>query len=523
MRTLPHDRLREAKLDRRGERRAVVACLTADVRLIGLRSIDDFYGSHLRRDACQIGYEFLIESLERLGWTVNAKKCVPPTQKLVFLGVGITTMYGGEPSIGVFLDAERLARLREQCLGIAQVKGGFVQRSRLRSVVGHLTFCAMVLRDARSFTSVGWALLGDALRNDVHRVFVTKELREELQGWSRRFGERYYSRRLDIKPVHTAFASWDASTTQGMGGYLLGETFAYQWTDFAIDFGGARAVAHYPKFNAMGVPLCTIAMLELFAGFWWIKTFGRRVRGHTVVVHCDNTNVCSMLRKLYGKRVFTPLLIQIRAMLIHFDIDLRVVWISSKANVLSDALSRNDYPGFLRELAVYKKSAGKDADSQNWQLLPPLVASLDAEFGPMQLDGACDVHGANAQFRAYWTAMEDARLMVWDGLRIYINPPFRLFMAILLQFLRCKARCQLGTSAMFIMPVWESADFYKLVCRLPLVFTTVREWPAGTKLFTSPVLPHLGTGRVYRGGAPWPVRAIWAGPLPTPGGLAEFL
>ena len=103
----------------------------------------------------------------------------------------------------------------------------------------------------------------------------------------------------------------------------------------------------------------------------------------------------------------------------------------------------------------------------------------------MQLDGACDVHGANAQFRAYWTAMEDARLMAWDGLRIYINPPFRLFMAILLQFLRCKARCQLGTSAMFIMPVWESADFYRLVRRLPHVFTTVREWPAGAQLFTS--------------------------------------
>jgi hypothetical protein len=80
-------------------------------------SIDDYYMAHLLEAACWSGYKFLISTLVRLGWTVNHKKCVSPTQSLVFLGVGITTMYLGVPSLGVFLDAVRLARLRKQCLG----------------------------------------------------------------------------------------------------------------------------------------------------------------------------------------------------------------------------------------------------------------------------------------------------------------------------------------------------------------------------------------------------------------------
>ena len=76
-----------------------------------------------------------------------------------------------------------------------------------------------------------------------------------------------------MKPVHTSFGSWDASTSQGMGGYLLGETFAVQWVDFAKKYSGASSVAHYPKFDSSGVPLCSIAMLELFAGFWFLKTW----------------------------------------------------------------------------------------------------------------------------------------------------------------------------------------------------------------------------------------------------------
>ena len=62
-------------------------------------SIDDYYMAHLREAACWLGYRFLISTLVRLGWTVNHKKCVSPTQSLVFLGVGITTMYLGVPSL----------------------------------------------------------------------------------------------------------------------------------------------------------------------------------------------------------------------------------------------------------------------------------------------------------------------------------------------------------------------------------------------------------------------------------------
>ena len=488
-------------------------------------SIDDYYMAHLREAACWLGYRFLISTLVRLGWTVNHKKCVSPTQSLVFLGVGITTMYLGVPSLGVFLDAVRLARLRKQCLGVAQAKGGVVPRAMLRSLVGHLTFCAIVLRDARSFTRVGWAVLGDALRRNIHRVKVSKQLREELQSWCRRCSGDFYSRPMDIKPVHTSFGSWDASTSQGMGGYLLGETFAVQWVDFAKKYSGASSVAHYPKFDSSGVPLCSIAMLELFAGFWFLKTWGSKLQGHTVVVHTDNTNVQSMLTKLYGTEEFTPLIIQIRLMCVRWAIDLDVRWISSKDNIMSDALSRNDYPGFLRALAAYELEATRvgQVDRQNWMLCKALVGHLDEQFGPFQVDACCDLYGANAHFRVYWTVLNDAAKMPWDGLRVWCNGPFGAYIAIIRRFLQCKARCPLGTSGMFIIPVWETTDFYRLIKRLPHVFEVVAEWPAGSTLFTAPVLPHVGPGRVSWGVTRWAVQAVWAGPLAVVGGLLEFL
>ena len=76
---------------------------------------------------------------------------------------------------------------------------------------------------------------------------------------------------------------------------------------------------------------------------------------------------------------------------------------------------------------------------------------------------------------------------------------------------------------MFIIPVWETTDFYRLIKRLPHVFEVVAEWPAGSTLFTAPVLPHVGPGRVSWGVTRWAVQAVWAGPLAVVGGLLEFL
>ena len=484
--------------------------------------LDDFYLSSLLRAACSAGYFFLIGTLESLGWTVNKKKCVGPSQSIIFLGVGVTTMYGGVPSMAVYLDEERLVRIRSQCLRVAQAPGGRVPRSMLESLLGHLTFAAMVLRDARCFTRVGYAVLRQTARAGLHSAPVPTNLKVELQQWCKTNNGVYYSRSVDMKPAYTAHGSWDASTRHGMGGYLLGDTFSFTWVEFIKEFSGKQWRPCFPKFDSTGKPVSSIAFLELFAGYFWLRRFGKRVAGHTVTVHCDNTAACGMLRKLWGTVEFTPLIKQIRLMCIRWRIELDVVWIKSKDNAISDRLSRDDWVGYLAELDACKKREVVERDLMDWQLDPVVVRELDQQFGPFLVDGACDLRGANSHFRMFWTAADDAAVKRWHGIRVWMNGPFGGLLPIVRRFLQCKAECQLGTSAMFIIPLWVEEDFYKLMRSLPQVFRVVRTWEAGTALFTAPVLSHVGSGRVYRGPTKWAVQAVWAGPEAAIGGLDGY-
>jgi hypothetical protein len=478
--------------------------------------LDDFMVMALRRELCRQGYDLVVSTLRRLGWSINVAKCQGPCQRLVFLGVGIGTMCDGEGRISVFLDEGRLQRLRLECLAIAQIPGGWVRFKRLESLLGHLSFCAVVLGDCRHMLYELFGALAAGRRRGLRSIFVGADVKKDLQAWANMHKEQRYERFIDRRVVSTALATWDASL-HGAGIFHNGVGVSFV---FADEKRGGTALSKESLFPDVGpdgrAQNTTIAYLELWAGFMWIRHFAKPLRGCTVVVHSDNTNVVAMLRRRCGVGPFRPLLAEIRRMLLRYDVELDVHWIATKANGLADALSRADWRRYEAELQTYKSLPWLSDDDQDWMLRRDLVMALDADYGPFSVDGAVDIYRANAHFSASWSAMEDCRRMSFHAKRVYINPPFSglLIEEVLEHFLTCKYECPVGTAAMFILPEWRQRPFWDILARHPHVFRVVRRWGAGSDLFTSPVPAHRGTGREYRGATQWPVIAVWARPEP---------
>ncbi|KAK3285279.1 hypothetical protein CYMTET_7105 [Cymbomonas tetramitiformis] len=123
------------------------------------------------------------------------------------------------------------------------------------------------------------------------------------------------------------------------------------------------------------------------------------------------------------------------------------------------------------------KAVGVDAggtdrqpDRDDWQFSPVLFAEVDEEFGPFTLDACVASSWANAFCVRSWSAEDDARKQRFDGLNAWANLPFSVMYEILLNFLKCKRKQQMGTGGCFLVPVWEGDEAYKLVPGMREVF-----------------------------------------------------
>eukprot|EP00854_Cymbomonas_tetramitiformis_P013571 gene13571-biopygen13957 len=101
---------------------------------------------------------------------------------------------------------------------------------------------------------------------------------------------------------------------------------------------------------------------------------------------------------------------------------------------------------------------------------------------------------------------DEARKQRFDGLNAWANFPFSVMYEILLNFLKCKRKQQMGTSGCFLVPVWEGGEAYELVSGMREVFRPVRKYRAGTMLFTAPALD--GKGRSEWGPTRWDVLVV---------------
>ncbi|KAK3281427.1 hypothetical protein CYMTET_10777 [Cymbomonas tetramitiformis] len=429
----------------------------------------------------------LQDVLEFLGLEVAWEKCEGPVQDVIFLGVRLCTNECGEGRVSASLPVHKCERLRDTTLRLAH--GGWCTRRDLERLMGQQAFASRLVRGLSLFCGSGHALLrskGKWIRARADFVFVA----ECLMLYN---GQHALLMRRVLKPSHF---SVDASTGTGMGGFLDGRYFAVSWMELLA----LPQEAFYPFRDRAS---SQINYLELFSVFSALNLWGHLLQGLTVVLITDNTPTKGMLEKWRCTPDFRLLLRRIFKQCVQFDIRLVVEWVPSKQNHFADALSRKEMRLFFELHKEWKAESLWRKDKDDWKLFAEVFENLDRRFGPFSVDTCCDAFGANRQTLVCWMVKQDCTKQDWAGHTAWCNPPFSRILSILLHFLACKRRQNVGTSACFVIPVWPTADFYKFIVARPSVFIPVERFEAETDLFLAPDCE--GGDKKFYGPTRWPV------------------
>ena len=154
-----------------------VKCMMArrDYRAIVVY-LDDFLVIGATWQECQEVFECLLQLLNNLGFEINQKKAVPPTQQLVFLGILIDTI-----SQTLSLPEDKLVKLRS-------VVKEFLQRHKsskrqLQSLAGKLNWACKAVYGGRTFL---WRILDamNTLVSPAAKFLFTPQFFADLIWWS---------------------------------------------------------------------------------------------------------------------------------------------------------------------------------------------------------------------------------------------------------------------------------------------------------------------------------------------------
>ncbi|KAK3286374.1 hypothetical protein CYMTET_6068 [Cymbomonas tetramitiformis] len=257
--------------------------------------------------------------------------------------------------------------------------------------------------------------------------------------------------------------------THKNGGFLDGKYFAVSWPEL---LAGPQQDFYPFKDRASS----QINYLELFSVYWGLSLWGEELRGLTVVLITDDTPSKGMLEKWRCTPDFRKLLRKIFKQCVQFDVRFIVEWAPSKENQFADALSRKEMQLFFELYKDWQAASIWRQDRDDWKLFAEVFDRPDFRFGPFSVDACSDAFGANKETLECWTVRQDCTTQDWAGHTVWCNPPFSRILAILLHFLECKKRQNVGTSACFVILVWPTADFYKfIVARFSVFFPVERK------------------------------------------------
>ncbi|KAK3285577.1 hypothetical protein CYMTET_6827 [Cymbomonas tetramitiformis] len=244
-------------------------------------------------------------------------------------------------------------------------------------------------------------------------------------------------------------------------------------------------------------------------------------RGERLLFRSDNSTTVSLVNKQgtmapalweVGERIFAAARL--------YDLDLACEHIPGVENGLSDGLSR-----YVRR-----------RDYSDWQYRRDEFLSVQSVLPrPFTLDGGADPVGTNAHLPRYCSEVDSFFARELAGEHVYANPDFDLIRAYLLHFLQCQRGSPGDTAGTFVLPVWDTYDWWHLVKG----GRVLRYYPPRTELFTTPAWEHFarldgtygfGAERTFRGptracsgvkpgltalvlcGECWAAAAGWSGP-----------
>ena len=271
--------------------------------------IDDLIGNATVSQA-EPAFQKLQKLLQELGLTISQNKLVAPTTKCICLGIEVDTVKST-----LSIPQSKLTEILAICQQWQDKKQ--CTRKELQSLLGSLLYIAKCVRYSRNFLN----RMLDLLRQSHKEITIqlTPEFIQDL-AWFLKFAPKFNgSSYFNNAHVH-AKIELDASL-EGLGAYFKDQIYTIPL---------ARGYNHFH-----------IVQLEMLNVLVAVRVWANEWRGKTIVIACDNQAVVSVINTGKTKDVVLATIARNIAMEVALaDINLRLIHILGKNNIIADSLSR---------------------------------------------------------------------------------------------------------------------------------------------------------------------------------------
>ena len=369
------------------------------------------------------------DTLTHAGFILNLKKSeLVPSQDLVYIGGRI------RPDLGtVFLPEDRLEVLIRCVRTFLRVGLCKPAHQWLRLLGLMAATLSVVFRARLHMRPIQWHVKRRWNHTMGLRapIMVSKDLVLALQWW---LDKEHLRTGLPFLPPRPQLTVGTDASTEGWGGHMMVQGKVALFGDL---WSPPEARLH-------------INVLEMRAIRLTLQHLEEHVRGHHLLVECDNTSAVSYIAKQGGVHSWS--LWQETQTLFVFlqqnQITLTAVHRPGVDNVLADYLSRNR------------------PDPHEWRLLPKIVSRLFSRWGLPQIDAFASPQ--NHQLPIWFSRLPhpgaagvNALSQSWTGLSIYAFPPIPLILQTLV-----KIRAEAPELVILIVPTWPRRVWYQLLLQL---------------------------------------------------------
>ena len=303
--------------------------------------VDDLINVSSTKAEAYAGLKIILKVLKELGFKPAPDKMgdAVPTQDKKYLGLRIRTncMIKGKARVELSLDESKRVFMREQLRQIRSKE--HIAGATLESIVGSLSFAALVLRGSRAMISslyaikTRYSLVRRGLRHNaswkLDLILLDGEARKDIDWWYTHLAASEWPASVVLDADRLACVlhmKSDASGTKGWGYHTLDEEGKVKW---------AAGV-----FTPMQL-LAPILALELYPVVKAVSTHGKEWAGTTLVIGVDNTGCAMAVNAQRGRDMYTrKLMKELAELLIKHDIIIFARWCQREKNTIADDLSK---------------------------------------------------------------------------------------------------------------------------------------------------------------------------------------
>jgi hypothetical protein len=273
---------------------------------------------------CNTNLDTMLQVCSDTKFPVNPAKVVRAATTMEFLGIVVDT-----DLLELRISEDRLRDITAE-IQSAHTNRRLTKR-QLLSVLGKLVFISRVVHQGRTFLRRLFTV-STRVKQLSHHVTIDDDAAQDLQWWVV-YLPNWNGISMMYDPHWEEDTSLRLTTDASDTGYGITYQLDWCWGTWTGPLSFLRD--------------CIIAYKELFAVLVAIATFGARMSGTRLVLHCDNQVV---VYSINGHTSRSPALMQmVRALYYicaHHQVDLRSQYITSLDNDVADALSRQDLRRF---------------------------------------------------------------------------------------------------------------------------------------------------------------------------------